>query len=76
MIPTLILFGLVFGRWWRFSLFAAAVGWPVVLVATGVMSVEAGLAGASALALVNAAVGVSIHQVILRVTRRLRPSSA
>jgi hypothetical protein len=76
MIPTLILFGLVFGRWWRFSLFAAAVGWPVVLLATGVMSVEAGLVGASALAVINASAGVSIHQVILRVMRRLRPSSA
>src|SRR6266508_4391883 len=32
MIPTLILFGLVFGRWWRLCLTAAALGWPVLLV--------------------------------------------
>lgn len=74
MIPTLILLGLVFGRWWRSSLIAAAVGWPVLLIATDVMSVEAGLLGASALAIMNAAVGVLVHQVILWTTRRLRPS--
>jgi hypothetical protein len=70
----LILLGLVFGRWWRSSLIAAAVGWPVLLIATDVMSVEAGLLGASALAMMNAAVGVLVHQVILRTTRQLRPS--
>ena len=37
MIPTRILFGLIFGRWWCLSLIAAAMGWPVVLLATVVM---------------------------------------
>ncbi|WP_073265972.1 hypothetical protein [Cryptosporangium aurantiacum] len=76
MIPTLILLGLVFGRWWRSSLMAAAVGWPVVLVATDVMSIEVGLLGASALATMNAAVGVVVHQMILRMTRQLRPAGS
>ena len=71
MIPTLILFGLVFGRWWRLSLAAAALAWPVVLVATGVMSVEPGLLVASALAVANTGVGVLIHQGILRMVWKL-----
>ena len=74
MIPTLILFGLVLGRWWQLSLVAAALGWPVLLVATDVMSVELGLLGASALAVGNAGVGVLVHQGLLRMTRNLRRS--
>ena len=76
MIPTMIVLGLVFGRWWRSSLVAAAVVWPVLLVATDVMSVEAGLFAASALATANAAVGVLVHQMILRMARQLRPSGS
>ncbi|GGO18510.1 hypothetical protein [Micromonospora parathelypteridis] len=72
MIPTLILFGLVFGRWWRLSLIAAALGWPVLLAADDVMSVGPGLLGASGLAIANAGVGVLIHQGILRMMRVLR----
>jgi hypothetical protein len=68
----LILFGLVLGRWWRFSLVTAALGWPAVLVATDVMSVGPGLLGASGLAIANTAVGVLIHQGVLRATRNLR----
>ena len=37
MIPTLILFGMVSGRWWHLSLVAAAVGCPRLLVATDAM---------------------------------------
>jgi hypothetical protein len=72
VIPTLILFGLAFGRWWRLSLIVAALGWPVLLVATHVMGVEMGLLGASGLAIANTGVGVLIHQGILRAIRRLR----
>ncbi|MGH3712754.1 MAG: hypothetical protein ACRDT4_04740 [Micromonosporaceae bacterium] len=77
MIPTLILFGLVFGRWWRFSLVAAALGWPALLVATGVMGVGWGLFGAAALAVVNAGVGVLVHhgiRLLVRGLRRVRAS--
>ncbi|GAA0242578.1 hypothetical protein [Cryptosporangium japonicum] len=76
MIPTLILLGMICGRWWRSSLVAAAVGWPTLLVAADVMSVSAGLLGASALATVNAAVGVAIHQMVWRITRQLRRSGS
>ncbi|MEV7983670.1 hypothetical protein [Micromonospora sp. NPDC085948] len=72
MIPTLILFGLVFGRWWRLSLIAAALGWPVLLAADDAMSVGPGLLGASGLAIANTGVGVLIHQGILRMMRALR----
>jgi hypothetical protein len=72
VIPTLILFGLVFGRWWRLSLVAAAVGWPALLVATGVMDVQVELLGAAGLAVTNAGVGVLVHQGALRALRVLR----
>jgi hypothetical protein len=73
VIPTLILFGLVVGRWWRSSLTVAAVGWPVMLIATGVMTWEANqLLGAAGLAIVNTGVGVLIHQGILRLSRKVR----
>ncbi len=34
MIPTMILFGLVTGYWWKFALPAAAVIWPTLLLAS------------------------------------------
>lgn len=76
VIPTLILFGLAFGRWWRSSIAVAAVGWPALLVATGVMAFGPGLLGAAGLAIANTAIGVLIHQGILRMIRRLRPSGS
>jgi len=72
MIPTLILFGLVFGRWWRFCLIAAALGWPVLLVVSDVMSAEVGLLGATGLAVINTGIGVLVHQGSLRAVRLLR----
>ncbi|HTF10233.1 MAG TPA: hypothetical protein VK659_18870 [Asanoa sp.] len=65
MIPTLILFGLVCGRWWRSALVAAAVGWPVLLLATGTLDLRPlPLLAAAGLAVVNAAVGVAGHQAV------------
>jgi hypothetical protein len=72
VIPTLILFGLVFGHWWRLSLIAAALGWPLLLVVSDVMSVEVGLVGAAVLAVINTGIGVLIHQGGLRAVRLLR----
>jgi hypothetical protein len=76
MIPTMILFGLVFGRWWRFALVAAAIGWPVLLLATGVLTPGPGLLGASGLAVANAGVGVVVHQAGLRAVRLLTRRTA
>ncbi|MFG1677417.1 hypothetical protein [Micromonospora sp. NPDC049282] len=75
MIPTLILFGLLVGRWWRASLGAAAVGWPALLVVADVMEVGPGLLGASLLAVANTGAGVLIHQGIRIMIRRFRRSA-
>jgi multidrug efflux pump subunit AcrB len=72
MIFTLILVGLIFGRWWRATLIASVVGWPVLLVALGITHNPISLAGAVGLAAVNAGLGVAVHQGIARVARRLR----
>lgn len=72
MIPTLLLFGLVFGRWWRFSLVVAAVTWPLALILTDVMSLEPGLFRAAVLAVGNTLVGVLVHQGLLWGVRRAR----
>jgi hypothetical protein len=72
MIPTMILFGLIFGRWWRVTLVAAALGWPLLLVVTDVAGIDSTLIGAGALAVVNAGVGVLVHQGVLLAYRRLR----
>jgi hypothetical protein len=72
VIPTLILFGLVFGHWWRLSLIAAALGWPLLLVVSDVMSVEVGLVGAAVLAVINTGIGVLVHQGGPRAVRLLR----
>lgn len=77
MIPTMILFGLVFGRWWKSAIGAAAVVWPVVLVSTGVLDDSAvapvsTVAAGAVLGAVNTAVGVGVHQLVLWVVRAVR----
>ena len=64
MIPTLILLGLVFGHRWKTTLVVAAVGWPLLLIATGVDSGLDFALGAAALAVANAAVGILVHQAL------------
>ena len=72
MIPNLILFGLIFGHWWRSSLIAAALGWPIVLVTTDVIGLESGLLGAAGLAVINTSIGVLVHQSGVRAVTFLR----
>lgn len=76
MIPTMILFGLITGRWWRFALIAAAIVWPVLLLVDGVMGLSAGLLAASLLGAANAAVGMAVHQALLWLVRRVRVDAA
>ncbi len=84
MIPTMIVFGLVLGRWWRAALIAASVFWPALLLWNGTLqagpegqSLVAAVLLSAALAVANAAVGVGIHQLVLAVFRRFRkPPSA
>lgn len=74
MIPTVILLGLVLGRWWWPALGTAAVVWPALLVATNVIDLDEGdiLAGAAVLAVANAGVDVLAHQACLHAYRHLR----
>lgn len=72
MIPTVILLGLIAGRWWRATLLVAAIAWPAWLVAGDAMELEVALLGAAAAAVLNAAAGVAVHQALLRLARWLR----
>ena len=76
MIPTMIVFGLITGRWWRLALVAAAILWPALLLVDGAMGVSASLLVAALLGAVNAAIGVAVHQALLWLVRRLRPGAA
>ena len=76
MILTMIVFGLVLGRWWKTTLIAAAIVWPVMLLEGGVLvgtpAEQAGtLAAGGLLGAVNAAVGVAVHQAIRFVVRKV-----
>ncbi len=71
MIPTLLLPGLVIGRWWLVPI--AAVGWPVLLIIDGVgtgntwgFTVSAG-----ALAAGNVGIAVGVHRGAVYLLRRL-----
>lgn len=72
MIPTMILFGLIFGRWPRSAILIGTLGWLLVLLADHTISVGALLLGAAGYAFINTGVGVVVHQVVLRLVRRLR----
>ena len=76
MIPTLILFGLIFGRWPRSSILIGTIAWPLVLLADNTISAGDLLLGAAGYALVNTGVGVLVHQTVLRLLRRLRHEHA
>ena len=75
MIPTMILAGLVLGRWWKSALVAGTAAWPALLWAQGVIATPAEIVGAAALALANTAVGVMAHRLALTLVRRVRAHS-
>ena len=70
----MVLFGLVFGRWWKSTIVAAAVLWTVVVLMAADVSIgDVGVLGAAAaFGAANAAVGVVAHQTGLWIARRLR----
>lgn len=74
MIPTMILFGLILGRWWKSCLTAGTVGWPMLLWVDGIIRSPSELFGAAGLAAVNTLVGVVVHQLLLCVVRSIRRS--
>ena len=74
MIPTLIAFGLMSGRWWRTTLAVGVASWVVVLLATSAITWR-GAPVAAVFALVNTAVGVLLHQTGLWTVRAVRSRS-
>jgi hypothetical protein len=64
MIPTLLLAGLVFGRWWKITLAVATIGWCVALLADHTITLSS-LGAAALLGFLNTGVGVGVHQTIL-----------
>ena len=71
MIPILLLLGFVFGRWWRFVIPVAALGWAALLVVTGIDSGPRFVTAAAALGAVNATAGVLAYQVFMLALRSL-----
>ena len=72
MVPTMILFGFAFGRWWKVSVPVAAVVWPIVLAADGI-ELDVGLAfGAASLGAANAAAGAAVFTAVAAALRALR----
>lgn len=75
MIPTVLLVGLVFGRWWRIAIPVAVLGWPVLLITTGVGSGLRFAAAAGLLAAANVVVGVLAYQAIRLISRGIAQSA-
>jgi sulfite exporter TauE/SafE len=76
LIPTMILFGLVTAYWWKLALPAAAVIWPVLLLASDTITATQ-IPAAALLGLVNGAVGAALVQgVLVTVRGRHRASHA
>jgi hypothetical protein len=76
VIPSLILFGLIFGRWWRSALITGTIAWIVLLLVTDVIEVDSRVLGmvlgAAGYAVINTGAGVAVHQGVLRIVRRVR----
>jgi hypothetical protein len=68
MIPTLILVGLIVGRWWLVAI--AAIAWPIALAGTKVGSGFTFVFGSAAVAAANTAAGVAVHKSALKIVRR------
>jgi len=71
MIPTMMLFGLIAGRWWKTALVIGAVGWAAIVLLDGAIT-PSQIPAAMMFGPANTAIGVGIHQGILRLVRRLR----
>ena len=64
VIPTLILAGLIVGRWWMAAV--AAVVWPIVLAVTVTDGDRlATLFAGALLAIANTLVGVAVHKAVV-----------
>jgi hypothetical protein len=78
MIPTMMLFGLVLGRWWKVTVPLAAVTWPLLLVMSDVDLDRSDIETAAILGVANAAVGAALYLAVAAlvgvVVRSLRRS--
>jgi hypothetical protein len=75
MIPTMILFGLVLGRWWKPAIVGGTLLWPVLLRFADIVG-GAQLLSAAAFGAANTAVGVAVHQAALWLVRSIRRDRA
>lgn len=73
MIPTLLLVGLVLGRWWRVAIPAATVGWVILLLATGTGSGANFAAGAAMFGVINITVGVLAYHAVRALLNQVIP---
>ena len=71
MIPTMLLAGLLVGRWWAIGL--GAIGWAVLLLLAGTVDVT-DAPFAAALGAANVAVGVAARSAASAVRRLLGPA--
>jgi hypothetical protein len=69
VIPTLLLIGLVFGRWWKVAVPAAVIGWPILLIASGVDSGLRFAVTAGLLAAANVVVGALAYSALRLIAR-------
>lgn len=76
MIPTVILFGLLCGRWWKSGLVAGTLGWPLFLLANDILHSPQEVLGALGLGFVNTFAGVAVHQLALSLVRTARKRRA
>lgn len=61
MIPTMILFGLFVGRWWKSAIIVGAILWPTMVAFIGSIG-PAEVVAAAVLGGLNTALGVAVHQ--------------
>lgn len=77
MIPSMIVFGILFGRWWIAAIVAGGLLWGLVIGAMSVYENDATFSwalvlGAVLLGATNSAFGAGVHQLILWITRKIR----
>ena len=71
MIPTVLLVGVLFGRWWKITVPVAVLGWPSLLIASGIDSGFQFALAAALLAAANVVAGVLAHQAVTLLVRRV-----
>ena len=78
MVPTMLLVGLVFGRWWRVTIPVGTLAWVVLLIAISTGSGLPFVLGAAALGAANVFVGALVYQAIAllahAIVQTLRPA--